>query len=526
MGTGEAKVTATTEAGVLGDTALTSNTLTVTTNALVPVTEITVTGGDSISEKDGTLQMSATVLPENAANKTVTWSISGGSGATIDSTGLVTATDDGSVTVRATANDGSGVFGEKQITITGQGSVSATSITLSPSGTVTLNEGDTLDLEVTANFSDGMTETVLPSLLTYSVDPPGAVVVDANGRLTMGTVEAKITAAAAAGVLGDTALTSNTLTVTTGILDGMILIDGYWYYYIDGELQTGFHNIDDVVYYFDPADGGRRVSGGWKTVDGIERFFFEDGIVKSGMQQLDDGSSAWHMFGENGIPYNGGVYFIADAYRVIQSRGKIAPAGYYQIPGYGEYWRAVADGGILYEEGLHLMFDGTWRCVLNGGILASPGLKQFADGLWRYVIDGGFLAEQGYYEFEDGVWRLILEGGIAALPGWYDDLYATGRQRYVLDGGILAGEGYYEFEGGVWRLIVEGAFAAASGWYDDLYAEDRERYVLDDGILIQLGWSYIDGEMRYFLEGGFPAAGTLYVDGILMIFDERGVRIG
>ena len=87
----------------------------------IPVTTITVsgTGGQSsITTNGGTLQMLAAVMPIEAT-QAVTWSVSG-SGATISATGLLTATGNGTVTVRATAKDGTGVYGEKTITISGQ----------------------------------------------------------------------------------------------------------------------------------------------------------------------------------------------------------------------------------------------------------------------------------------------------------------------------------------------------------------------------------------------------------------------
>jgi len=79
----------------------------------IPVTGITVTGAGSatIILNGGTLQMSATALPANATNQTVTWSVTNGTGsATINSTsGLLTATGAGTVTVTASAVDGSGI---------------------------------------------------------------------------------------------------------------------------------------------------------------------------------------------------------------------------------------------------------------------------------------------------------------------------------------------------------------------------------------------------------------------------------
>ncbi len=63
--------------------------------SFIPISSITVTGagGSSLITTDnGTLQLTAAVLPSDATNKTVTWSIVNGTGqATINTTGLVTA---------------------------------------------------------------------------------------------------------------------------------------------------------------------------------------------------------------------------------------------------------------------------------------------------------------------------------------------------------------------------------------------------------------------------------------------------
>lgn len=85
------------------------------------VTSIVVTGfGSATTVADGgTLQMVATILPINATDQTVTWSVVNGSGsATISVGGLLTGTSAGTVTVIATANDASGVTGSIVITVT------------------------------------------------------------------------------------------------------------------------------------------------------------------------------------------------------------------------------------------------------------------------------------------------------------------------------------------------------------------------------------------------------------------------
>lgn len=86
-----------------------------------PVTSITVTGAGgvkAITIENGTLQLNADILPSDATNMSVTWSISSGADkATISSSGLVTALKNGTITVRATAIDGSGIYGSYVITI-------------------------------------------------------------------------------------------------------------------------------------------------------------------------------------------------------------------------------------------------------------------------------------------------------------------------------------------------------------------------------------------------------------------------
>ncbi len=104
-----------------------------TTVVTAPVASITVTGaGSAITVVNrSTLQMSGAVLPSYATNQVLSWSITNGTGtATIDSsTGLLSALGAGTVTVNASATDGSGITGTLVVTVTaapggGRGSAS------------------------------------------------------------------------------------------------------------------------------------------------------------------------------------------------------------------------------------------------------------------------------------------------------------------------------------------------------------------------------------------------------------------
>jgi len=98
-------------------------------NPVILVTSIDVYGEGNVTTitVDGdSLQMHADVLPANATNPTVTWSVIDGTGtATIDTAGMLFATGtpagNGTVWVKAEAIDGSGVADSVEITISNQG---------------------------------------------------------------------------------------------------------------------------------------------------------------------------------------------------------------------------------------------------------------------------------------------------------------------------------------------------------------------------------------------------------------------
>src|SRR5208282_3050577 len=103
--------------------------LTIVPTSTILVSSIIVTsaGGVTSMSYSSTLQMSAAILPANAANQAVTWSLldavtgSAATGGTISSSGLLTADAPNGETVKviATAQDGSGVSGYMEITISG-----------------------------------------------------------------------------------------------------------------------------------------------------------------------------------------------------------------------------------------------------------------------------------------------------------------------------------------------------------------------------------------------------------------------
>ena len=182
-----------------------------TVPVLVSGISITATGGiNAISEDKGTLQLNADVTPENASNKSISWSVNNGTGqATISSSGLVSAISNGTVTAIATANDGSGIFGSLSITISNQNTKTPVSrISVFGSGNLNIinSNGGTLQLNVIVAPENASDKSVTWSLINGT----GQATITSSGMVTAisnGTITAKATANDGSGIFGTLVIT-------------------------------------------------------------------------------------------------------------------------------------------------------------------------------------------------------------------------------------------------------------------------------------------------------------------------------
>ena len=130
---------------------------------------ITVEGEDdatTITTLGGTLQMVATLMPTNAKDSTVAWSVDDETIATVDANGLLSAIANGTVVVTATANDASGVTGDATITISNQtnsvGEVNRAQVKVYPNPSanqITITANAAIDLVNIYNVSGQLMES-------------------------------------------------------------------------------------------------------------------------------------------------------------------------------------------------------------------------------------------------------------------------------------------------------------------------------------------------------------------------------
>ena len=114
------------------------------------------------------------LLPENTSDKSVTWTSSNNSVATVDEDGKVTAVSNGTTTITVSAKDGSGLKANCIVTVR----THVTSISLDKSE-ATINVGGTLTLYATIAPSNASNKSV-----TWSSDDTSIATVSTSGEIT------------------------------------------------------------------------------------------------------------------------------------------------------------------------------------------------------------------------------------------------------------------------------------------------------------------------------------------------------
>lgn len=229
-------------------------------NQIVLATSISIagTGGaNTISTLAGTLQLIETVLPSDTTDKSVTWSIlSGSQYVSINGSGLVTALEDGSATIRAITIDGSNISSTFVVIVTNQTIYVSDIIVTGADGETIIPEGDTT-LQMSAVVSPPNADD---STFTWSVvNGTGTASIDVNGlltKITEGTVTVIATANDSKGNYGQQV-------ITLYVTDAPIVPDG-------SIAPVGWHipspaEWDELRDYLDP-DGDALLNDAGKAM--------------------------------------------------------------------------------------------------------------------------------------------------------------------------------------------------------------------------------------------------------------------
>ncbi len=179
-----------------------------TVDALVPVTQINVTGKASM-EVDESETFVATVLPEDASNKNVTWSSSNTNVATVDQTGKVTVVGSGTVVITATSVADTNVYGSF---VVGVENVPITWITLTGKTGMVYNETAYIGYTITPSNASN-------KKLLWTSSNTSIATVDQNGKVTASKKTAGTTIITAAAQDGSGIKATLTLSVSKSVIN-------------------------------------------------------------------------------------------------------------------------------------------------------------------------------------------------------------------------------------------------------------------------------------------------------------------
>ena len=158
--------------------------------------------------------LTATITPDNATDKSVTWESSAPSVATVDTSGKVIAVAPGTATITATAADGSGEKATCSVTVNAAAIVPVESVSL-----------DKTSLELTEGGTARLTATILPQNttnknVTWTSSDPSVAAVDQSGTVT---AKKAGTATITATADGKSATCTVTVTAATVPVTGVTL---------------------------------------------------------------------------------------------------------------------------------------------------------------------------------------------------------------------------------------------------------------------------------------------------------------
>lgn len=191
-GIGEATITATNSGGQTATIKITV--------VKTPVERIALDKTDLSLKRGESEQLTASVYPETATNKTVTWSSENPSVATVEQSGLVSALNAGKTRIAARSTDNGEIVAYCDITVI---ETEVTSISITANGPTTLKATETVQLTAIV-----LPETATDKTVTWSSADEAVATVNANGLVTALAVgQTEITASSASGVTASISIT-------------------------------------------------------------------------------------------------------------------------------------------------------------------------------------------------------------------------------------------------------------------------------------------------------------------------------
>lgn len=457
----------------------------------IAVEGITLDKTTTTVEEGATVTLTATVTPENATDKTVTWSTSNEAIATV-SGGVVTGVKAGEVTITAKA-------GDKSATCTVTVTAAATEPEVVPVTGVTLNQtAVTLDIDQSIT----LTATVAPEnatnkAVTWASDKTDVATVDANGKVTaVAAGTANITVTTADG--GKTATCAVTVNPATEPEDPTVVRE-----WVDSALDYNY-----IVDNYGTSDTTEVITVGKFTFDAKIDFVKEHSSFKGLGGVLNTGGSRGFEFDLSGSENKISFYALS-----ASSSAKTNMATLYNKV--GENWVAVegyAAETVLPEGSTDSYVIVNWENIPAGEYRIETGASVRIAGL--KISEYLEASDPASIEVSGGQTVFIMNDEFSSAGLNVTLVYENGRRDSVTQYDVISTD-YNPAVAGTYTITVSytpaGATAALTDTYEVNVYEIKELelfdYTLSDKRVTQ-------NLQKVFLVGGEFNSANLAVQGI------------
>ena len=267
-------------------------------------------------------------------------------------------------------------------------------------------------------------------------------------------------------------------------------------------MRTGVFTIDNSTYFFN-SEGVMQT--GWHTIDGVNKYFLENGQMAVGVVNIND---SFYFFDESGTMQNGWQYYNGNAY-YFDLDTNAAKIGVTTIDNDIYYFN---DKGIM-QTGFQVINNNTYFFSRLDGKLRTGFFK--IDDIYYYFNEEGIM-QIGWQQFDGGLRYFDDTGkmqiGIVEIDGSKYFFNELGFQDW----------GFQVFNGNTYFFSRINDHAMRTGFFqiDGLYY-----YFNEDGVM-QTGFQIVEGIRRFFsrLDGHMRTGWTL-IDGYMYYFDPSSGEI-
>lgn len=322
------------------------------------------------------------------------------------------------------------------------------------------------------------------------------------------------------------------------VRNGWTIVDGDWFYCVDGVAAVNGVRLIDLHYYafdwegrmFTDKNSNWELGNGVKIVDlyDSERGQFlrchasSTGILDTNKwldcgAPLGDGVKRWMYFGSDARAYVSGCYRVGNKWYDFDYMGYttgtvVRESGWVKKDG---VWYYYTDDGWAVTGWQRI--GGQWYYFTADGKMVANGWARDSIG-WCWMDADGHMAKSKWILYK-GDWYYLNENGYMAVNAWVRD--GKGWCKLGGDGKML--KSVWIKDAGEWIYLDAAGHMAFNAWAKDSCGWC---WMGADGHITKSEWLKYGGNWYYLDDSGYMVTGRHVIDGKTYTFLYNGIWVG